>query len=43
MSDSKGEALVPAGRLQALLVHLGITTAPKYLINGVPRLGRVQF
>jgi hypothetical protein len=37
------EALVPIGRLQALLVHLGITTAPKYRINEVPHSGRVEF
>jgi hypothetical protein len=37
------EAMVPIGRLQALLVHLGITTAPKYRIKGVLRLGRVEF
>jgi hypothetical protein len=34
---------VPIGRLQALLVHLGITTAPKYWIKGVPRPGRVEY
>jgi hypothetical protein len=32
-----------AGRLQALLEHLGITTAPRYRIKEVPRLGRVEF
>jgi hypothetical protein len=37
------EAPVPTGRLQALLVHLGITTAPRYMIKEVPRLGRVEF
>jgi hypothetical protein len=37
------EALVLAGRLRALLEHLGITTAPRYKINEVPRLGRVEF
>jgi hypothetical protein len=30
-------------RLQALLEHLGITTAPRYRIKEVPRLGRVEF
>jgi hypothetical protein len=30
------EAPVPIGRLQALLVHMGLTTAPKYQIKGVP-------
>jgi hypothetical protein len=37
------EALVPAGRLWALLEHLGITTAPRYRIKEVPRSGRVEF
>jgi hypothetical protein len=37
------EALVLAGRLRALLEHLGITTAPRYKINEVPRSGRVEF
>jgi hypothetical protein len=37
------EAPVPAGRLQALLGHLGITSAPKYRIKGIQLLGRVEF
>jgi hypothetical protein len=37
------ESLILAGRLQALLEHLGITTAPRYRIKEVPRLGRVEF
>jgi hypothetical protein len=37
------EAPVLAGRLQALLEHLGITTAPRYRIKEVPRLWRVEF
>jgi hypothetical protein len=37
------EALVLAGRLRALLEHLGITTAPQYRIKEVPRSGRVEF
>jgi hypothetical protein len=37
------EALVPTCRLQALLEHLGITTAPRYRIKEVPRPGRVEF
>jgi hypothetical protein len=37
------EAPVLAGRLWALLEHLGITTAPWYRIKEVPRLGRVEF
>jgi hypothetical protein len=37
------ESPILAGRLQALLEHLGITTAPRYRIKEVPRLGRVVF
>jgi hypothetical protein len=37
------EALVPVDRIQVLLVHLGITTASKYQIKGVPRPGRVEY
>jgi hypothetical protein len=37
------ESLILAGRLRALLEHLGITTAPRYLINEVPCSGRVEF
>jgi hypothetical protein len=37
------EAPVPTNKLQALLLHLGITTAPRYRIMEVPRLGRVEF
>jgi hypothetical protein len=37
------ESLIITGRLQALLEHLGITTAPRYRIKEVPRLGRVEF
>jgi hypothetical protein len=37
------EALILAGRLRALLKHLGITTAPRYRIKEVPRSGRVEF
>jgi hypothetical protein len=37
------EAPVLADRLQALLEHLGITTAPWYRIKEVPHLGRVEF
>jgi hypothetical protein len=32
-----------AGRLRALLEHLGITTAPRYRIKEVSRSGRVEF
>jgi hypothetical protein len=37
------EAPVLAGRLWALLEHLGITTAPRYRIKEVPRSGQVEF
>jgi hypothetical protein len=39
----RAKAPVPTGRLRALLEHLGITTAPRYRIKEVPRLGRVEF
>jgi hypothetical protein len=37
------ESPILAGRRRALLEHLGITTAPRYRIKEVPRLGRVEF
>jgi hypothetical protein len=37
------KATVLIGRLQDLLVHMGITTAPKYRIKGLPRPGRVDY
>jgi hypothetical protein len=37
------KSLILAGRLRALLEHLGITTAPRYRIKEVPRSGRVEF
>jgi hypothetical protein len=37
------ESPVIAGRLRALLEHLGITTAHWYRIKEVPRSGRVEF
>jgi hypothetical protein len=37
------ESLILAGRLRALLKHLGITTAPRYRIKEVPRSERVEF
>jgi hypothetical protein len=37
------ESPILAGRLQALLEHLGITTAPRYMIKEVPRSRRVEF
>jgi hypothetical protein len=39
----RAESLILASRLWALLEHLGITTAPRYRIKEVPRLGRVEF
>jgi hypothetical protein len=43
MESFRAESLILAGRLRALLEHLGITTAPRYRIKEVPHLGRVQF
>jgi hypothetical protein len=37
------ESPILAGRLRALLEHLGITTAPRYKIKEVPRPGQVEF
>jgi hypothetical protein len=37
------ESPILAGRLQALLEHLSITTAPRYRIKEVPRSRRVEF
>jgi hypothetical protein len=37
------ESPILAGRLRALLQHLGINTAPRYRIKEVPRSGRVEF
>jgi hypothetical protein len=37
------ESPILAGRLWALLEHLGITTAPWYRVKEVPRTGRVEF
>jgi hypothetical protein len=37
------ESPVIIGRLQALLEHLGITTAPRYRIKEVLRSGQVEF
>jgi hypothetical protein len=39
----KVEAPVLAGRLRALLEHLGITTTPRYMTKEVPCPGRVEF
>jgi hypothetical protein len=38
----RAEAPVLAGRLRALLEHLGITIAPRYRIKEVPHSGRVE-
>jgi hypothetical protein len=37
------ESSILAGRLRALLEHLGITTSPWYRIKEVPRSGRLEF
>jgi hypothetical protein len=37
------ESLILAGRLRALLEHLGITTTPRYRVKEVPRSRRVEF
>jgi hypothetical protein len=39
----RAESLILAGRLRALVEHLGITTAPRYRIKEVPHTGRVEF
>jgi hypothetical protein len=39
----RAESSILAGRLRALLEHLGITTAPRYRIKEVPRSGQVEF
>jgi hypothetical protein len=39
----RAESPILADKLRALLEHLGITTAPRYRIKEVPRLGRVEF
>jgi hypothetical protein len=39
----EAEAPVLIGKLRALLEHLGITTAPRYQIQLILRLGRVEF
>jgi hypothetical protein len=43
VESSRAESLILAGRLRALLEHLGITTAPRYRIKEVPCSGRVEF
>jgi hypothetical protein len=39
----RADSLILAGRLRALLEHLGITTAPWYRVKEVLRTGRVEF
>jgi hypothetical protein len=39
----RAESPILAGRLRALLEHLGITTTPQYRIKEVPCSGRVEF
>jgi hypothetical protein len=39
----RDESPILAGRLQALLEHLGITTAPRYRVKEVPPSGWVEF
>jgi hypothetical protein len=39
----RAESPILAGRLRALLEHLGITTAPRYRVKEVPCSGRVEF
>jgi hypothetical protein len=43
MESFGAESPILAGRLRALLEHLGITTAPRYRIKEVPRSGRIEF
>jgi hypothetical protein len=43
MESFRAESPILAGRLRALLEHLGITTALRYRIKEVPRSGRVEF
>jgi hypothetical protein len=43
MESFRAESPILAGKLRALLEHLGITTAPRYRIKKVPRSWRVEF
>jgi hypothetical protein len=43
MESFRAEALVPTNRLQALLGHLGITSASRYRIKGVSRPEWMEF
>jgi hypothetical protein len=39
----RAESSILAGRLRALLEHLGITIAPRYRVKEVPHSGRLEF
>jgi hypothetical protein len=39
----RAESPILIGRLRGLLEHLGISTAPRYMIKEVPHSGRVEF
>jgi hypothetical protein len=43
LESFRAESPILAGRLRALLEHLGITTTPRYRVKEVPRTGRVEF
>jgi hypothetical protein len=43
MESFRAESPIIAGKLWALLEHLGITITPQYRIKEVPRSGRVEF
>jgi hypothetical protein len=43
MESFGAESPILADRLWALPEHLGITTAPRYMIKEIPRSGRVEF
>jgi hypothetical protein len=43
VENFRDESPILAGRLRALLEHLGITIAPRYRIKEVSRSGRVEF
>jgi hypothetical protein len=43
MESFGAKAPIPTGRLHAPLGHLGITSAPRHRIKGVPRRGQVEF
>jgi hypothetical protein len=43
MESFGAESPIPTGRLHVLQRDLGITSAPRYQIKGVPHPGRVEF